>query len=139
MLRKALIFLAVIGLLDAIYLTWIKISAQGVCIIGGGCEIVNTSQYSSIAGIPIAVLGAGAYLVMLAILLLEPRNSFFDLNGPMLVLGILLAGVLYSAYLTYLEIYVIHAICEFCVLSATIMVIMLVLSAFRLRSSLQEA
>jgi len=139
LLRKALIFLAVIGLLDAIYLTWIKISAQGVCIIGGGCEIVNTSQYSSIAGIPIAVLGAGAYLVMLAILLLEPRNSFFDLNGPMLVLGILLAGVLYSAYLTYLEIYVIHAICEFCVLSATIMVIMLVLSAFRLRSSLQEA
>lgn len=139
MVRKVLIFLAVLGLLDAIYLTWIKISAQGICIIDGGCEIVNTSQYSSIAGIPIAILGAGAYLAMLGILLLEPRNSFFDLNGPMLVLGISLAGVLYSAYLTYLEIYVIHAICEFCVLSAIILVIMLVFSTLRLRSSLQEA
>ncbi len=139
MLRKALIFLAGLGILDALYLTWIKISARGVCIIGGGCEIVNTSQYSSIAGIPIAVLGLGAYLAMLVVLLLEPRNSFFEFNGPMLVLGISLAGVLYSAYLTYLEIYVIHAICEFCLLSAIILLIMLILSIFRLRTSLQEA
>jgi uncharacterized membrane protein len=139
LLRKALIFLAALGILDALYLTWIKVSAQGVCIIGGGCEIVNTSQYSSIAGIPIAVLGLGAYLTMLGILLLEPRNSFFELNGPMLILGISLAGVLYSAYLTYLELYVIHAICEFCLLSAIILVTMLILSILRLRTSLQEA
>lgn len=132
-------FLAVVGLLDAIYLTWIKVVSKGVCIIGGGCEIVNTSQYSTIAGIPIAVLGAGAYLVMLAILILEPRNSFLDLNSPILVLGISLAGVLYSAYLTYLELYVIHAVCQFCVLSAVILAIMLVLSAMRMRASLEAA
>ena len=139
MLRKALIFLAALGILDTLYLTWIKLSAKGVCIIGGGCEIVNTSQYSSIFGIPIAILGLGAYIAMLVILLMEPRNSFFEFNGPMLVLGFSLAGVLYSAYLTYLEIYVIYAICEFCLLSAIILVVMLILSLMRMRTSLQEA
>jgi uncharacterized membrane protein len=139
LLRKALIFLAALGILDALYLTWIKLSAKGVCIIGGGCEIVNTSQYSSIFGIPIAILGLGAYIAMLVILLMEPRNSFFEFNGPMLVLGFSLAGVLYSAYLTYLEIYVIYAICEFCLLSAIILVVMLILSLMRMRTSLQEA
>ena len=90
-------------------------------------------------GIPIAILGLGAYIAMLVILLMEPRNSFFEFNGPMLVLGFSLAGVLYSAYLTYLEIYVIYAICEFCLLSAIILVVMLILSLIRMRTSLQEA
>lgn len=137
MLRKALMFLAVLGLLDALYLTWIKLTADGVCVIGEGCEIVNTSPYSSIGGIPIALLGAGAYIAMFVVLYMEPRSKFFDLNGPMLVFGLSLAGVLYSAYLTYLELYVIHAICEFCVLSAIVLLIMLILSGIRLRTALQ--
>lgn len=139
MLRKALMVLAGIGLVDAIYLTWFKLTADGVCVLGEGCEIVNTSQYSSIAGIPIAILGAGAYIAMLVILYMEPRNKFFDFNGPMLVLGISLAGVLYSAYLTYLELYVIHAICEFCVLSAIVLVTMLIISIVRMRASFQSS
>lgn len=132
-------FLSVVGLIDSIYLTWIKLSADGVCVLGEGCEIVNTSQYSSIGGIPIAILGAGAYIAMFVILFMEPRNKYFDFNGPMLVFGISLAGVLYSAYLTYLELYVIHAICEFCVLSAIVLVVMLIISGIRLRATLQEA
>jgi len=139
LLRKALILLAAVGLVDSIYLTWIKLSASGVCVVGEGCEIVNTSQYSSIGGIPIALLGAAAYLTLLFILLMETRNEFFEFNGPLLVFGISLAGVLYSAYLTYLEIYVIRAICEFCVLSAVVLLLMLTLSGFRLRMTLQEA
>lgn len=132
-------FLAVVGLTDSIYLTWIKLTAEGVCVAGEGCEIVNTSPYSSIGGIPIALLGAGAYLTLLAVLFMEARSQFFAFNGPMLVFGISLAGVLYSAYLTYLELYVIHAICEFCVLSAIVLVLMLILSGFRLRTTFQEA
>ena len=139
MLRKALIFLAAVGLVDSIYLTWIKLSASGVCVLGKGCEIVNTSQYSAIAGIPIAILGAGAYVTLLFILVMETRNAFFEFNGPMLVFGISLAGVLYSAYLTYLELFVIHAICEFCVLSAIMLLTMLILSGLRLRQTLQGA
>jgi uncharacterized membrane protein len=131
--------LAGVGLLDSIYLTWFKLTADGVCVLGEGCEIVNTSPYSSIAGIPIAILGAGAYIALLVVLYMEPRSKFFDFNGPMLVLGISLAGVLYSAYLTYLELYVIHAICEFCVLSAIVLVTMLIISIVRMRASFQSS
>lgn len=139
MLRKALMVLAVVGLIDSIYLTWIKLTAEGVCVIGEGCEVVNTSQYASVGGIPVALLGAGAYLALLGILFLETRSHFFEFNGPILVFGISLAGVLYSAYLTYLELYVIRAICEFCVLSATVLVLMLILSSSRLRATFQGA
>lgn len=139
MLRKSLIALNIIGGLDAAYLTWVKVVEKGICGVSSGCEVVNTSQYSSIAGVPIAVLGGGAYLVMLAVLLLEKRSDFFEFNGPMIVFGLSLAGVLYSAYLTYLELYVIHAICPFCVLSAVVLTLILILSAVRVQRSLREA
>ena len=139
MLRKALIALSLIGLADAIYLTYIKLAADGICVAGEGCEIVNTSVYSQIYGIPVAVLGGLAYVAMLVVLLLEPRNEFFEFNGPLIVLGISIFGVLYSAYLTYLELYVIRAICEFCVLSAVVLTFMLILSVVRMQRTLKGA
>ena len=131
--------LSLIGLADAIYLTYIKLAADGICVAGEGCEIVNTSVYSQIYGIPVAVLGGLAYVAMLVVLLLEPRNEFFEFNGPLIVLGISIFGVLYSAYLTYLELYVIRAICEFCVLSAVVLTFMLILSAARMQRTLKSA
>ncbi|MBX3003432.1 MAG: vitamin K epoxide reductase family protein [Anaerolineales bacterium] len=139
MLRRVLIGLAILGLLDAAYLTYIKVLEDGVCAISGGCAIVNTSPYASLAGIPIAAIGAVAYLAMLAVLWLEERNDFFAVNGSMIVFGMALIGVLYSAYLTYLELCVIHAICPFCVVSAVILVAMLVVSILRLRNDLHTA
>ena len=135
-MRKTLIGLGLIGLVDSLYLTWIKIAHNGVCSVSGGCEVVNTSRYASIAGIPIALIGAGGYLTMIAILLLEKRNDFVEFNGPVIVFGLSLVGVLYSAYLTYLELYVIRAICPFCVVSAVVLVLMLFVSGMRLRESL---
>jgi len=131
--------LSLIGLADAIYLTYIKLAADGICVAGEGCEIVNTSVYSQIYGIPVAVLGGLAYVAMLVVLLLEPGNEFFEFNGPLIVLGISIFGVLYSAYLTYLELYVIRAICEFCVLSAVVLTFMLILSAARMQRTLKSA
>ncbi|UYN89476.1 MAG: vitamin K epoxide reductase family protein [Anaerolineales bacterium] len=139
MLRKILIALSILGLLDSIYLTYVKLVEDGVCAVGGGCAIVNTSPYASLWGIPIAAIGGGAYLVMLIILLLEERSDFFAINGSLIVFGLSLIGVLYSAYLTYLELYVIHAICPFCVISAVILVAMLIISIMRLRNDMQTA
>ena len=139
MLRKILIALSIIGLLDAAYLTYIKVVEDGVCAVSGGCQIVNTSQYASLGGIPIAAIGGAAYLVMLVVLLLEERSEFFALNGSLIVFGLSLVGVLYSVYLTYLELYVIHAICPFCVISAVVLVAMLVVSIMRLRGEMQTA
>ncbi|MCW5873568.1 MAG: vitamin K epoxide reductase family protein [Anaerolineales bacterium] len=139
MLRKILIVLSILGILDAAYLTYVKVIEDGVCAVGGGCAIVNTSPYASLWGIPIAAIGGAAYVVMLIVLLLEERSDFFAINGGLIVFGLSLIGVLYSVYLTYLELYVIHAICPFCVISAVILVAMLIVSIMRLRNDLQTA
>lgn len=132
-------FLAVVGLLDSLYLAYVKLFSGGVCVAGSGCEIVNGSVYSNFAGIPIAILGAGAYIAMLLVLWLEPQVEFFEFNGPVIIFGLSFFGVLYSAYLTYLEIYVIRAICPFCVISAIVLLLMLVLSGLRIQQSMKAA
>ena len=131
-IRISLFVLALIGLLDSVYLTYIKLAnATASCAGIGDCDAVNSSQYAEIFGIPIALLGAGAYLTILFILIMEPRGGFWNAQGPLLVFLISLIGVMYSAYLTYIEIWVLYAICPYCVLSAIVLVLMLILSVFR--------
>lgn len=125
--------LAGIGLVDSIYLSWLKISdTYAFCGPVGDCESVNTSPYAEVMGIPVALLGAGAYLSILALLFLEIRGGFWEEYGSMLVFGISLAGVLYSAYLTYIEIAVLRAICPYCVVSAVALVLLLLFTILRL-------
>lgn len=128
--------LSVAGLVDAVYLTWLKVSGDiGLCLDWGQCDVVNASPYSEIYGIPIALLGAGAYATMLVLLLIEGWKrapQFLRTLAPYAVFTIALAGTLYSAYLTYIEIVVLQAICPFCVLSALFLTALLVLSAWRL-------
>lgn len=136
MVKRILIVLSFIGLADSIYLTWIKLSgSEAMCTGVGGCDVVNTSEYAELAGIPIALLGAGAYVAILAILLAESRIAWLKENGPLLVFGITLFGFLYSLYLTYIELFVIFAICPFCVVSAIVMSVMFALSWVYLRRS----
>ena len=139
-LRRASILLAVLGLLDSIYLGWVKFTgAYALCGPIGNCESVNSSQYSEIFGIPIALLGAGAYAVMIVLLLLENRGQVWAEFVPMIVFGMSLIGVLYSIYLTYIEVAVLKSICSYCVISAIILVILLLLSGIRLSISLGES
>jgi len=133
-LRLILLAGSVIGFVDALYLTWMKITNNPrMCIQGlGDCFTVNTSKYSEIAGIPVAILGAAAYLALFLILFNEDRTNFLKTNSVLFIFGITLTGTLFSAYLTYVEIYVIRQICPFCVLSAITMLILLVISIIRL-------
>ena len=138
-LRTASIMLVVLGLLDSIYLVWVKYTgAYAFCGPIGDCESVNSSQYSEIFGIPIALLGAGAYVVMIVLILLENRGQVWAEFGPMIVFGMSLIGVLYSIYLTYIEVAVLKAICPYCVISAIILVVLLILSGIRLSISMGE-
>ena len=78
-----------------------------VCLAGsGGCEAVQTSRYAEIMGIPVAALGIGGYAGLLFSALL--RNE----GGVLLGLFVVLVSVLFSAHLTYLELFVIDAICQ---------------------------
>jgi uncharacterized membrane protein len=130
---------SLVGLVDSIYLTWIKLADQtAACSRIGDCESVNNSQYSEIAGIPIALLGAGAFLTILLLLVLENRLADQSANLRLAVFGLSLAGSLYSGYLTYLEIAVLRAICPFCVVSAISIFMLLILGIFRLRESFAE-
>ncbi len=138
-LRTASILLAFLGLLDSVYLVWVKYTgAYALCGPIGNCESVNTSQYSEIFGIPISLLGAGAYAIMIVLLLLENRSQIWAEFSSLIVFGISLIGVLYSIYLTYIEIVVLKEICPYCVISAIILVILLLLSGIRLSISLGE-
>jgi uncharacterized membrane protein len=139
-LRRASILLAVLGLLDSIYLVWVKYTGTyALCGPIGNCESVNSSQYSEIFGIPISLLGAGAYAIMIVLLLLENRGQIWAEFSSMIVFGMSLIGVLYSIYLTYIEVAVLKAICPYCVISAIILVILLLLSGKRLSIGLGES
>ncbi len=133
-LRLILLAGSAIGLIDALYLTWMKLTNNPrMCIQGlGDCFSVNTSKYSEIAGIPVAILGAIAYLCLFLLLAYEDQNDFLKSNSSLFIFGITLAGTLFSAYLTYIEFFVLRQICPFCLVSATIMSILLVISIIRL-------
>jgi uncharacterized membrane protein len=138
-IRGISIGLAFLGFLDSLYLTFVKFSGRyALCGPIGDCESVNSSRYSEIGGVPIALLGMGAYLIMIVLLFLEGRSTFWSENSPLVVFGLSLVGVVYSAYLTYLEIAVLRAVCPYCVLSAVILVVLLVLSGVRLWQGLND-
>ena len=128
------ILLSIMGLVDSLYLTWIKLSEnQTLCIKGlGDCWSVNTSRYSELFGIPVAVYGAATYLVILLILLFESKITLLKENAAYFLFAISLFGTIYSFYLTYLEIAVIKAICPFCILSAVIMTTLFILTIVRM-------
>jgi uncharacterized membrane protein len=126
-LRIAAVILALAGIGVA---TYIAIAEGGggapKCLAGGhGCETVAKSHYSHLAGINVAVIGIFGYVALLAAALVPGDAGRFG--------GFLLAlvGFGFSAYLTYLELFVIDAICQWCVASAVLMALSLVVSATR--------
>jgi uncharacterized membrane protein len=127
-LQRAIAFAAALGIGVAAY---IAISESGggspVCLAGSqGCATVARSSYSHLAGVNVAVFGIVGYALLLACAFFA--NDAARLGGFVLALG----GFGYSVFLTYLEIFKIEAICQWCVGSAILMTILFLLSATRL-------
>lgn len=93
---------------------------------GGGCETVAASSHSELAGIGVAVIGIGGYLLLFGAALL--RGDV----GRMAGFGLALVGFGFSVYLTWLELFVIDAICQWCVASAVLMTILFAVNATRM-------
>lgn len=111
--------LALVGLFDASYLTANHyLGTTPVCIVAHGCDTVLTSQYATILGIPLALLGAGYYLVVF-LLTIMAQSSPSRPQLAQLILALTTLGFLTSLGLVYLQLGVIHAICAYCMLSAT--------------------
>lgn len=123
--------LAVLGFLLAGYLTVTKLGGESplFCEAGGGCDIVQASRYGVFFGMPTALWGALVY-VGIGVLALVGLDT-----GRWLAAFLLsVVGVSFSAYLTYLELFEIRAICWYCVISAVIILALLALLLFRRRS-----
>jgi uncharacterized membrane protein len=129
-IKKTTIVIAILGLLDAIYLTIIKFTNnKALCLEGvGDCWSVNNSPYSEWNGIPISIFGGLAYILILLILWNQNKFEILRNYGDILVTGISLSGFILSIYLTYLQFAVIKAVCPFCILSALTMTTVFILS-----------
>lgn len=127
-LRVVATFVAAFGLGVA---TYIAIEAAGgdapACLAGGsGCQTVANSSYSHLFGVNIAVFGLIGYALLLAAAL--SRGDVARMAG----FGLALAGFGYSVFLTYLELFKIEAICQWCVASAVLMTLLFGLNAARM-------
>lgn len=116
-LRAGALVVAGLGIAVAGYLTYVHYAGlEPFCAGGGhGCERVQSSSYATLGGIPVAVLGLGGYVVLVAALLGGSERA------RLAAAGIAISGCGFSAYLTYLELFVIDAICQWCVGSAIVM------------------
>ena len=132
-LYRISIGLAILGILVSIYMTIFKLTENAsMCLGNGGCSVVNSSIYSEVSGIPVALIGVGGYLAILALLLIENRISLLKQNGPLFIFGLSLVGFLFTLYLVYVEIALIHALCPFCLTSQVTMTILFILSVILL-------
>ncbi len=129
--------LALAGIFISIYLTLYKLGVIGElsCSIGS-CETVNTSRWSILLGLPVAAWGLLFYIDVFVIALLGTMPRFENEPLVSIVLAVEGAiGVLFSAWLTYLELAVIHAICIWCVTSAFIVTVIFLVSIADLRET----
>jgi uncharacterized membrane protein len=127
-LRLATAALAVAGIGIAGYLTWVHYAGlEPVCVGGGGgCERVQASRWAELAGVPVALLGLGAYVTVLASLALPEER------GRTAAAFVTLVGFGFSAWLTYVELVEIEAICQWCVASAAVMTALALVSVARM-------
>ena len=118
------------------YLSYLKLvpSAHAVCVPGEifDCGTVLNSVYSEILGIPIAWLGLGVNLLVLALLILEPRIDFFAQYSVPLAFGVLLFAFLFSVYLVYVQAFLITKYCPWCLSHEAMVTILFGLSVQRL-------
>jgi uncharacterized membrane protein len=129
--RRATIAIAALGVIGAAiagYLTWVHFAGLEPYCAGGGaaCERVQSSRYAQLAGVPVAVIGLAGYAAILASLAIPAAA------GRSVTAFLALAGAGFSAYLTYLELAVIDAICQWCVASAVVMIALAAASVARL-------
>jgi len=133
--RMILAALSLTGIFLATYLALYKLGIIGnlSCSVGH-CETVNLSRWATLVGVPVAVWGVGFYLSVFLVALLGTTDRFADARWVSHALaGLTGWGVVFSAWLTYLELFVIHAICLWCVVSAVLTVVLSLVSVMEWR------
>ena len=135
--RQAIALLALVGLFVALYL-WLHALGFGgaiKCGASGGCETVQTSQWAVFLGLPVALYGVVGYLVLLVVAIVALRpGALSERKWDTTLAALATVGFLFTLYLTYLELFVIHALCRWCVGSAIIITLVWIVSLRALKS-----
>jgi uncharacterized membrane protein len=128
--RMSAAVLSLTGLFLSAYLYLYKIGRIGSLACGaGGCETVQHSPWSRFAGLEVSLIGLGGYAGLLLVSLAALQPGLTTRRWPTTLLVLLAGlGVGFTAYLTYLELFVIHAICRWCVGSAAIIIAILIVA-----------
>jgi uncharacterized membrane protein len=110
-----------------------------VCTRWADCDVVNNSVYSQLFGVPVSAIGLVGYLALLGLAVAALRTHGRAPHQILLLTLLLsLGGVGFSAYLTYLEIYVIEALCSWCVASAVVITLLAIVMAVALRRTVSR-
>lgn len=122
--RRAVAVLSLAGVFLSAYLVLHRVGFYGgglLCGAGGGCDLVQASRWAVFLGIPVAGWGLGWYAAVFLVSLLGTHGRFTEAGWPGRLLRILaVGGLAFTAYLTWLEVFVIGAICRWCVASAVL-------------------
>lgn len=141
--RRVQLLLVLVGLVVAGYLSYLKLAAApAVCLATGpfDCNVVLNSQYSELAGLPIAYLGLAVYIAIGSIQLLERRVAFLRQWGLLLIFGIALFAWLFSMWLVYVQVALLQALCPWCLTHETNFTILFALVCYRVyRETFSEA
>jgi uncharacterized membrane protein len=117
-LYTAAAILALCGLADAIYLTVGHLTGQyATCIASSGCETVLTSDYAAIGKMPVAAFGAAAYFTAFSLATLAAFGHDWVRSVFLFLVGMMLAA---TCWFLYVQAFVLHAFCDYCLLSATL-------------------
>lgn len=132
--RSAFLLFAFLGLVNAVFLVREHYSkATPSFCPTGGCETVLSSKYSSIGGVPLALLGTFHYLILFVVSIAIYRGSGAKLSH--FVVFDTAAGAVFSVYLVFLQVFVLHAICLYCMISAGISFVLPVFGILMLRQN----
>lgn len=136
-----LALIALIGVFLSLYLTLFKLGYIGSLACGtGSCETVQLSKWGDFIGLPVAAWGVGYYAVVLGLAMVSVQERFEQsrrlTSALVFVTG---AGLLFSLWLTYLELFVIHALCRWCLGSAAMTVVLFGLAIAESRIAREEA
>ena len=129
--RQAIAVLALVGFFVSLYLWLHAIGATGPlrCGPAGGCDVVQASPYARLFGLPVALYGVIGYAALLGVSLVGLQPRFASRRSPTVLLaGLATLGFGFTLYLKYVELFVIEALCRWCLVSALIMTVIWVIA-----------
>ncbi len=128
----SILILALVGLIDTGYLSYAALAGiDAICAPGGGCSQVLNSSYSKVGSIPLGIFGVAYYALLVILILFCFKYRNYRYASFIVILSGL--GFAFSLFLTYLQFFVIHELCEYCLTSAASSTLVFFVSIFGLK------